>query len=92
MDCSPPGSSVRGDSLGKDPGVGCLSSRVLVVVPSNGGQTRKADLQLSHSHVTAIAQRRGAECLLQAGERGPHLCLCRQVLPLGSLPPKAGHG
>ena len=23
MDCSPPGSSVHGDSLGKNPGVGC---------------------------------------------------------------------
>ena len=39
MDCSPPGSSVHGDSPGKNPGVGChalLQTRDQTCVPCNG--------------------------------------------------------
>ena len=68
-------------------------SRVLVVGTFKWkADSKKADFQLSSSRVTVTAQRRGAECLLPAGERGPHLCIYRQVLPLGSSPPTAGHG
>ena len=53
-------------------------SRVLVVGTFKWkAGSRKADFELSSSCVTLIAQRGGAECLLQAGDRGPHLCICR---------------
>ena len=35
IDCSLPGSSVRGDSPGKNTGVGCHASSVLLVPPPN---------------------------------------------------------
>ena len=45
MDCSPPGSSVHGDSLGKNTGVGCM--------PSSRGSSQSRD-QTQVSHIAGI--------------------------------------
>ena len=45
MDCSPPGSSVRGDSLGKNIGVGCHALSPPGDLPNPGIEPKSPALQ-----------------------------------------------
>ena len=60
MDCSPPGSSVHGDSPGKNTGVGChaLLQRIFPTQGSNPGlpHCRQILYQLSHQGTPSIKQ------------------------------------
>ena len=99
MDCSPPGSSVHGDSPGKNTGVGCCDL-LQGIFPTQGSKPglphcRRVLYQLSHQGSQHVSQASKNDRMWAMVNRNPQLGVGnRQVLTcegMQNLPISSGH-
>ena len=78
-DCSPPSSSIHGDSLGKNTGVGChaLLQRIFLTQGSNPGLPHCRWILYHLSHQVNSTQREGSS--LDLSREHLHLAACQQL-------------
>ena len=91
MDCSPPGSSVHGDSPGKNTGVGChaLLQGILSTQGSNPGLTHFEQILYRLSHQGSPY--RSTNCFLMWQHIGSEICTYTVTLPPGVPPGEPLH-
>ena len=78
MDCSPSGSSVHGDSLGKNTGAGC-HALLQRISPTQGLNPGRSALQAYFYHLNHQGSPADAASLASKSPRSPHCRCCLSV-------------